>query len=100
MQPVLQPDVNIWIALAYAALNPATIYVAAELGRRADAPSKLLLAAFSGAIAGVALLWVLAYLRIPFASSVGRAASGIMAASFIAGLVWAGASYRLFRRPR
>jgi len=100
MQPVLQPDVNLWVAIAYAALNPATIYVAAELGRRADAPAKLLIAAFSGALAGVALLWVLAYLRLPFASSAGRAASGIMAASFVAGLVWAGLSYRLFRRPR
>ena len=100
MQPVLQPDVDLWVAMAYAALNPATIWVAAELGRRADAPGKLLIAAFSGAIAGVALLWVLALLRVPFATATGRAASGIMAASFVAGLLWAGASYRLFRRPR
>jgi len=98
MQPDLQADVSLWLVVMYAALNPATIWVAIEMGRRIDQPAKLLVAAFAGAMAGFALLFVLAWLRVPFAATAGRAASGIVAASFIAGIAWAYLGYRLFQR--
>lgn len=100
MQPTLQPDVSLWLVLAYAALNPATIYVAVEMGRRADQRAKLLVAAFAGALAGFLLLYLLTWLRVPFATVAGRAASGIMAASFVFGLGWAAIGYAALGRRR
>ena len=98
MIPDLQADVSLWLVVLYAALNPASIWVACEMGRRADQPAKLLIAAFTGAIAGFALLYVLAWLKLPFAMTAGRAASGIVAASFIFGLGWAALGYYVIRR--
>jgi glycerol uptake facilitator-like aquaporin len=89
MTPDLQPDVNLIELVAYAALNPATIAVAFLMGRKADHRSKLLIAAFAGAIAGVALLYVVALLRVFDAPMLGRAAAGIFSTSLAAGLIYA-----------
>ena len=97
MTPDLQPDVNLLEVLAYAAFNPATIAVAFLMGRKADEKGKILVAAFAGAIAGVALLYVAALLRIWDAPTLGRAAAGVLAASIVSGLVYAGLGYALKR---
>lgn len=97
MGPDLQPDVNVLEALAFAAFNPATIAVAFLMGRKADQKAKILIAAFVGAIAGVALLYVAALFRILDAPELGRAAAGIFGASLIAGLIYAGLGYALKR---
>jgi hypothetical protein len=98
MTPTLQPDVSLWLVLAYAALNPATIWVAVEMGRRVDQPIKLVVAGFAAAIAGFLLLFALAWFRVPFAGTIGRAASGVTAASFAFGIAWAFIGQMLFRR--
>lgn len=96
MGPELQPDVNLVELIAYAVLNPATIAVAFLMGRKADEKPKILIAAFAGAIAGVALLYIAALLRIWDAPTLGRAAAGAFAASLVAGLVygWLGYTYQ------
>ena len=98
MVPELQPDVNVVELLTYAAINPATIATAFLIGRKADELPKVLIAAFAGAIAGVALLYVAAYFRIWDAPTLGRAAAGSFAASFVAGLVYGWIGYLSVRR--
>jgi hypothetical protein len=87
--PDLQPDVSLWAILAWAALNPAMIAVAYLMGRRADQPAKLGIAAFAAGIAGVALLWVAARLGVGFATDVARGAVGVLMASLPFGVAWA-----------
>ena len=93
MTPDLQPDVNLVELVLYAVLNPATIAVAFLMGRKADEKSKILIAAFAGAIAGVALLYVATLLRIWDTPMLGRAAAGIFATSLVAGILYAGFGY-------
>ncbi len=93
MGPDLQPDVNLVELLLYAVLNPATIVVAFLMGRKADEKPKILIAAFAGAIAGVALLYVAALLRIWDAPMLGRAAAGVFATSLAASVVYAWIGY-------
>lgn len=95
MGPELQPDVNVKELLAYAALNPATIAVAFWMGRKADEKPKILIAAFAGAIAGVALLYVATSLRLWDAPMLGRAAAGVFAASLVCGIVYGWLGYVL-----
>jgi uncharacterized membrane protein YqgA involved in biofilm formation len=93
MGPELQPDVDVTKLLLYAVLNPATIGVAFLMGRKADEKPKILIAAFAGAIAGAALLFAAAFLRIWDAPELGRAAGGSFAASLVAGVLYAWAGY-------
>lgn len=93
MTPDFQPDVPLLEILLYSILNPATIVVAFMMGRAADQRGKILIAAFAGAMAGIALLYVAAWFRIWEAPTLGRAAAGVFATSIIAGLVYAGAGY-------
>ncbi len=93
MGPELQPDVNLLELVLYAVLNPATIAVAFWLGRKADEKSKILIAAFAGAAAGFALLYVATYFQIWAAPMLGRAAAGVFAASLVAGLVYGWIGY-------
>ncbi|MBX9683856.1 MAG: hypothetical protein K2X41_08715 [Hyphomicrobium sp.] len=93
MGPELQPDVPLMEVALYAIFNPATIAVAFWLGRKADAKNKLLIAAFGGAIAGVAALYIAALLRIWDAPTVGRAAAGVFVASLVTGLIYARIGY-------
>jgi ABC-type Co2+ transport system permease subunit len=97
MTPDLQPDVPLLELFLYAVLNPATIAVAFLMGRNANEKSKVLIAAFIGAVAGVALLYLAALLRIWDAPTLGRAAAGVFAASLVAGLIYARIGYA-FRR--
>lgn len=93
MTPELQPDVSVIEVLAYALLNPATIAVAFWLGRMADEKSKLLIASFGGAIAGVVVLYFAALFKIWDAPTLGRSAAGVFVASLAFGLVYARIGY-------
>lgn len=84
--------------LFIAALNPATIAVAFLMGRKADQPQKLIVAALAAAMAGSALVWLLAEVGITFFAKTGRAAGGILAAQAIVGLAWAALGYINRRR--
>jgi hypothetical protein len=83
--PVLLPDVPLTSLLLIAALNPVTIAVAWIMGRRADAPAKLLIAGFAAAAAGSVLVWLGTLLRLGFLATPARAAGGI----FVAGMAFA-----------
>ena len=98
MGPDLQPDVNVLELLAYAALNPATIAVAFLMGRKADEKPKILIAAFAGAVAGVALIYFAALLRLWDAPMLARASAGIFAASLITGAVYGWIGYATAKR--
>ena len=98
MGPDVQPDVDVVELLLYAALNPATIAVAFLMGRKADEKPKILIAAFAGAVAGVALLYVATLLRIWDAPTLGRAAAGSFAASLAAGVIYGWIGYA-FKKP-
>jgi hypothetical protein len=87
--PDLQADVSLWAVVAWAALNPAMIAVAYLMGRKADQPAKLGIAAFAAAIAGVALLWLAARLGFGFATDVARGAVGVFVTSLPFGVAWA-----------
>lgn len=81
-----------------ALLNPAVIAVSLWMGTKANEPQKLVVAAFAGAAAGIALIWLLAELRFEFIAKPARAAAGIFALQFLFGLVWAAIGYKLQRR--
>ena len=87
--PDLQPNVSLWGLLAWAALNPAVFAVAWLLGRQADQSAKLGIAAFAGALAGVALLWLAAWLQLRFAIDVARAGAGVFVTALPFGVLWA-----------
>ncbi len=91
--PEFQPNVPLMEVFLYGVLNPATIIVAFMLGRRADVKAKLMLAAFAGAAAGSALLYVVTFLGLWDAPTLGRAAAGVFTMSLIAGLVYAAVGY-------
>ena len=96
--PDLQPNVSLWGELAWAALNPAAIAVAYGLGRQANQPAKLGIAAFAGALAGIALLWLAARLHVSFAVDTARAAAGVFVMTLPFGVLWAWAGQRMRRR--
>jgi hypothetical protein len=99
--PVLLPDVPLLAVLAFAALNPVTIAVAWHMGRKADAPAKLLIAGFAAACAGAILLWLGTLLRLPILATPARAAGGIFAAGILFGMVYAAVGYAIARhKPR
>jgi hypothetical protein len=91
---VAQPDVSLWLVLAFAALNPAVILVGYSMGRRADQLAKLVIAAFAAALSGILLLWFGALVRLPFFSTAGRAAVGVFVAALVFGGLWAAVGYR------
>ena len=96
--PELQPNVNLWGELAWAALNPAALVVGYWLGRRADQPAKLGIVAFAASLAGIVLLWVAARLHIDFAIDTARAAAGVFVMTLPFGLLWAWLGSRMGRR--
>jgi hypothetical protein len=96
--PDFQPDVPLLEVVLYGALNPATIIVAFMMGQKADDKSKIMIAAFAGAIAGVAVLYVVTLLRLWDAPTVARAIAGVFISSLVAGLFYAGAGYLMKRR--
>ena len=97
--PDFEQTVPLVEVLLYGILNPATIVVAFMLGQKANEKSKLLIAAFAGAIAGVAVLYVATLLRIWDAPTLGRSVAGVFIVSLVAGFVYAGVGY-LMKRNR
>ncbi|MGQ0457455.1 MAG: hypothetical protein ACT4OU_10375 [Hyphomicrobium sp.] len=95
--PEIEAAVPLIEIMLYAALNPATIFAAFWLGRQANEKAKILIAAFAGAVAGIALLFLAALLRVWDAPTLGRAGAGVFVASLLAGLVYARVGYA-FRR--
>ena len=93
LPPNLQADVSLLTVLLFAALNPAAIVIAFWMGRKADQVAKLAIAAFAGAAAGTALLWLAALVRIPFVATPSRAAAGIFAVQCVLCFAWAYAGY-------
>jgi hypothetical protein len=93
--PDFQPDVPLLEVLLYGLLNPATIVVAFMMGKKADDKSKIMIAAFAGAIAGVAILYVATLLRLWDAPTLGRAVAGVFITSLVAGFIYAGAGYAM-----
>lgn len=91
--PEYQPDVPLIEVFLYGVLNPATIIVAFMLGRRADVKAKLFIAAFAGAAAGAALLYIVTFLRLWDAPTLGRAAAGVFTTSLLAGFFYAAVGY-------
>ena len=89
-RPDFQPEVSLWGVLAWAALNPVVIGVAWAMGRQANQASKVGIAAFAAALAGVALLWLAARLHLSFAIDTARAGAGVFmtALPFAAGWAW------------
>jgi uncharacterized RDD family membrane protein YckC len=93
MDPDIQANVPLIEVLLYGVFNPATIVVAFMVGRRVDDKSKLMIAAFAGAIAGVAVLYIATFLRLWDAPTLGRSIAGVFIVSLAAGFVYAGAGY-------
>lgn len=82
--------------LLIALLNPAVALVGFLMGRAADQPQKLLVAAFVAALAGAVLVWIGAYFRIlPTRGSGGEA--GLLVLQMLVGFGWALFGY--FIRP-
>lgn len=98
MQPDLQPNVDLATLGMIAALNPVVIGLGLWLGRNCDQRAKLLIAGFGAGLAGMALIWLAAMLRMPFIYEPGRAAGGIFVAQGLFGMVWAWIGYRYLRR--
>jgi hypothetical protein len=80
-----------------AALNPAVIVVGFLMGRAADEPQKIVVAAFVAALAGSALVWIAAFFRVLPARGLGGEA-GVFAMQVLLGALWAAVGYRT--RPR
>ena len=77
-------------------LNPVVIAVAFYMGRRADQPQKLVVAAFAASIAGFILYWLVAAVGLlPIHALGGEAA--ILLMQLLIGFVWAGLGYWLRR---
>lgn len=81
-----------------AALNPVAIAVAILMGAKADQASKLPIAAFAGAVAGVAVVWLLAALHIEWIAKPARAAGGIFVLGLVFDLAWAALGFRFFKK--
>ncbi len=79
------------------ALNPATIAVAFLMGRSADQPQKLIIAALAAALAGFILYWIAAFVGLINVHALGGEA-GMILVQTVAGLAWAAAGYFLFRK--
>ena len=100
IHPDLQPNVDLTAVALIAALNPVVIGLGLWLGRNCDQPQKLIIAGFGAGLAGMALIWLAATLRLPFIYEPGRAAAGIFVAQGLFGMIWAALGYRFLKaRP-
>lgn len=86
------------VVLLTAVLNPVVIVVAVWMGARMNQWQKLPLAAFAGAVAGLAAVYLAARLGLAGLAGITRAAGGIFIAQLVLALAWAAAGYRLARR--
>ncbi len=94
LQP-FDPGALVVIAL----LNPVVAIVAFMMGRAADQPQKLVVAAFSASLAGMLLIWLATYFKILPARGSGTEA-GLLALQMFVGLAWAALGYVLARRSK
>lgn len=92
------PPVDLAAVILIALLNPAVIIVAVWLGRGADQPQKLPVAAFAAALAGSLLTYIAVRMGLAGHAQVGRAAAGVFIAEFLFGLVWSYLAFRFFPR--
>lgn len=93
IQP-FEPGTLVLMAL----LNPAVALVGFLMGRAADQPQKLVVAAFAAALAGAVLVWVGAWLKIIPVRGSG-AEAGLLLLQMVVGLGWATIGY-CFRRAK
>lgn len=91
LQP-FDPGALVVIAL----LNPAVAIVGFMMGRAADQPQKLIVAAFAAALAGMVVIWLGAYFKIVPVRGSG-AEAGLLALQMLVGLAWATLGYVLAR---
>jgi hypothetical protein len=98
IQPDFQANVDLAKLVAIAALNPVVIGLGMWLGKKCDQPGKIIIAGFGAGLAGMGLIWLAAWLRMPFIYEPGRAAAGIFVAQGLFGMVWAGLGYRFLRQ--
>ncbi len=94
LQP-FDPGALVVIAL----LNPAVAIVGFMMGRAADQPQKLIVAAFAAALAGMVVIWLGAYFKIVPVRGSG-AEAGLLALQMLVGLAWATLGYFLAHRRR
>lgn len=94
LQP-FDPGALVVIAL----LNPAVAIVGFMMGRAANQPQKLIVAAFAASLAGIILIWLGAYFKIIPARGSGTEA-GLLALQTFVGLAWAALGYVLARRRK
>ncbi len=78
-----------------ALFNPATIAIGFMMGRRADQPQKLVVAAFAAALGGFILYWLAAFVGVFQVHAVGGEA-GLLVMQAILGLAWACLGYFVF----
>jgi hypothetical protein len=97
VEPDFQANVPLLEVLLYGVFNPATIVISFMMGQKADDKSKIMIGAFAGAIAGVAVLYVATFLRLWDSPTLGRAIAGVFITSLVAGFIYAGAGYLLKR---
>lgn len=98
IQPDFQANVDLVKVGMIAALNPVVIGLGLWLGKQCDQAGKIVIAGFGAGLAGMALIWVAATLRLPFIYEPGRAAAGIFVAQGLIGMVWAWIGYRFLRQ--
>ncbi len=98
IQPDLQPNVDLGQLVTIAALNPVVAGLGLWLGRTCDQPAKILIAGFGAGLAGMALIWLAATLRMPFIYEPGRAAAGIFVVQSLFGMLWAAIGWRFLRK--
>ena len=87
LQP-FDPAALVVIAL----LNPAVAIIGFLMGRAADQPQKIVVAAFLAALAGAVLIWIGAYFKIVPVRGSGTEA-GLLVMHMIVGLAWATLGY-------
>ena len=75
--------------------NPATIVIGFMMGRRADQPQKLVVAALAAALGGFILYWLAAFVGVFQVHAVGGEA-GLVVMQSIFGLAWACLGYFVF----
>jgi len=82
--------------LIVALLNPAVILIGLFMGYAADQAQKLVVAGFAAALAGAALVWLAAFVRLLPARGMGGEA-GLFVLQFVIGTAWAALGYAVRR---
>lgn len=89
----MMAPVELKAVLLVALLNPAVLGVAFWMGSTANQWQKIPIAAFAGALAGSALVYLATRLGLAELPTIGRAAGGIFIAQFLFGFFWASIGY-------